>query len=147
MAKVILVGCGAKKLACAAPARDLYIGSLFTDARCYAESSGLPWGVISALHGFLLPDQVVEPYDYRLRPATGEWDQWAEWIRHKSRLAYGSYAHAILLMGADYADRIAVHLDRDGITTEQPLRGLGLGYRRRWLRQPNNLSELVSDAS
>jgi hypothetical protein len=61
--RVVIVGCGASKLACAAPARDLYTGPLFKAARADVEARGLPWAIASAKHGFVLPETVLEPYD------------------------------------------------------------------------------------
>ena len=58
-----LIGCGARKLSTAAPARDLYTGPLFLAARAYVEVRCERWGILSAKHGFLDPDEVVEPYD------------------------------------------------------------------------------------
>ena len=66
-ARALVVGCGAAKRSEAAPARDLYTGSLFRAAREHAEGSGLPWRILSAEYGLLTPDKVVEPYDRHMR--------------------------------------------------------------------------------
>ena len=63
---VLLIGCGKTKLPHPAPARDLYTGPLFKARRAFAERSGLPWLVFSALHGFVEPDRVLHPYDWRM---------------------------------------------------------------------------------
>lgn len=63
----LIVGCGAAKLDRAAPARELYTGSLFRAARAYAERSGLPWRILSAEHGLISPDKVIEPYDRHMK--------------------------------------------------------------------------------
>jgi hypothetical protein len=62
----VIVGCGARKLEWAAPARELYTGSLFRAASRHAERLGLPWRILSAEHGFISPDTVIEPYDRRI---------------------------------------------------------------------------------
>lgn len=72
-ADVVLVGCTKTKRTLAATARDLYDPSdLFARRRHYAETSGLPWGILSAYHGAIAPDVLIAPYDYtiaqRLRP-------------------------------------------------------------------------------
>lgn len=62
----ILIPCGNAKLAHAAPARDLYTGSLFRLARRFAEARG-PWWILSAKHGLVHPDTVLEPYNVTLQ--------------------------------------------------------------------------------
>lgn len=64
---IALVGCGKSKLDHAAPARQLYTGSLFVAAsRWAAECDG--WFILSAKFGLLDPETVVEPYEVRLGP-------------------------------------------------------------------------------
>jgi len=63
---LILVGCGARKLAHAAPAKDLYTGPLFRAARAYAEAHADAWYVLSAKYGLVHPDRVIEPYNVYL---------------------------------------------------------------------------------
>ena len=67
MTRVLIVGCGAAKLDRAAPARELYTGSLARAARRHAEASGLPWRILSSEYGLVLPDQVIGPYDRHMR--------------------------------------------------------------------------------
>jgi hypothetical protein len=59
----VLIACGWHKLDRAAPAKDIYIGSQFKFARSAAESTGLPWFIMSAKHGILPPNKIIEPYD------------------------------------------------------------------------------------
>lgn len=44
-------------------ARDAYRGHAYTESRREAEASGHRWLVISARHGFLEPDAVIDAYD------------------------------------------------------------------------------------
>lgn len=60
---ILLVGCGKSKLPHPAAARDLYTGNLFRSARGYAEASGRPWLILSALHGVVEPEHEIDPYD------------------------------------------------------------------------------------
>ncbi|SEG14975.1 DUF6884 domain-containing protein [Paenibacillus sp. UNC499MF] len=47
-----------------APAKDAYTGTLNRKARAYAEACGYDWVILSAKHGFLMPeDTVVGNYD------------------------------------------------------------------------------------
>src|SRR5690606_29892612 len=59
----IVVGCGATKAPYPTTVRYLYNGALFLMARRAADADGRPWVVLSGLHGFLTPDEVVAPYD------------------------------------------------------------------------------------
>lgn len=67
---LIVVGCGEAKLDRAAPARDLYTGSLFRDHLRLAVrlARGVEGRVVilSAAHGVLDLDTVIEPYDVTL---------------------------------------------------------------------------------
>jgi hypothetical protein len=76
MARVALIACGAEKLGHPSPARDLYIGPLFRACRRWVDlrSSVYPvWGILSAKHGVLLPDQVIEPYEATLDGGAAAW--------------------------------------------------------------------------
>jgi hypothetical protein len=50
----------------AAPAGDLYVSSLFMGRRRFVEASCDRWFILSALHGGVDPDEVIEPYDESL---------------------------------------------------------------------------------
>lgn len=64
---IALVGCGKSKLPHPAPARLLYIGSLFKAARRYVEDAGYDaWWILSARHGLVHPDEITEPYEATL---------------------------------------------------------------------------------
>jgi hypothetical protein len=64
----ILLACGASKLDRVSAALELYTGPLFRDARDWALSL-VPRDrifILSARHGFLPADHLVEPYEQRL---------------------------------------------------------------------------------
>lgn len=58
---IVLVGCAAKKLDYRAPARELHTFQLFRSARMWAEREGDAWYILSALHGLVPPDRVLQP--------------------------------------------------------------------------------------
>lgn len=68
--RIGLVGCVARKLSRPAPAKDLYISPLFFERRRYVEQFCDRWYIISALHGLVDPDTVLEPYNVSLREFT-----------------------------------------------------------------------------
>lgn len=63
MKTVVFVACGKAKLGHKAPAKEMYISSLFQKSRAYAERVGSEWAILSAKHQLLMPDTVIEPYD------------------------------------------------------------------------------------
>ena len=73
MTTTFIIPCGKAKLDTAAPARDLYVGGMFRLALDTAEKEAALDGgrvlILSALHGLLELDQVVEPYDVKMGDA------------------------------------------------------------------------------
>ena len=61
-----LVACSKTKLNHAAPARELYTSPLFRAASAYCERTYDRWFILSAKHGLVDPDQILEPYDLTL---------------------------------------------------------------------------------
>ena len=132
MDKVVLISCGARKLDHAAPARDLYTGSLFKAARRAAETIAKEWGIISARHGLVLPDQMVRPYEQRLDSYTlAELGAWAIITRDAIRSHWPGRSF-IVLAPALYCSCV------EGLPAEFPLRGLGIGLQLHVLRQMAN---------
>jgi len=130
----ILIGCGARKLPHPAPARDLYTGSLFRAARSYAEASGLPWMILSGLHGLVAPDQVLEPYDHRL---TGPWTSWPVLATVEQQLrALGWSGVVEVHAGHDYGSllSLAAWLADRPLDIISPVAGLPVGRRLAWYR-------------
>src|SRR5687767_6111885 len=61
--RVALVSCVKSKLDRTAPAKDLYTSPLFRALRNYAERHSDRWYILSAEHGLLDPERVIEPYE------------------------------------------------------------------------------------
>lgn len=104
--RVALISCGSEKRTEAAPARDLYVGPLFRAARRWVELHGEvypAWGIISARHGLLLPDQVVEPYDASLAGMSEEARvMWAASTADMIRRQWGTEVIYTALAGEKY---------------------------------------------
>jgi hypothetical protein len=133
--RVYIVGCGAAKLDHPARARELYTGSLFVAARRFVEARRARWRILSARYGLVHPDSVLPPYNQRLWRRKDERAAWA--LTAASGLRYENACtelHVVFLCGADYADPVATLLESWGVTTEQPLAGLGLGERLHWFK-------------
>lgn len=63
---LVLISCTKAKLSQPAPARYLYSSPAFQMKRRLAEQAGASWVVLSAKHGVLQSDDVVQPYDETL---------------------------------------------------------------------------------
>lgn len=58
-----IVGCGDNKAGEAVAARELYTSNYFGKKREFAEEVCDEWAILSAKHGVVDPDKVLEPYD------------------------------------------------------------------------------------
>lgn len=94
-----LVGCTKKKLEVAAPAGELYAGGTFRRIVERLRADGVAWGIASAKHGLVMPEEVLEPYDVSLY----EWDDAA-------RLVWGERV-AEALVGRGVKGEVAIYAD------------------------------------
>jgi hypothetical protein len=127
-----LVCCGKQKLGVPAPAKDLYQSTLFKKTRAYAERHYAGWFVLSAQHHVLLPEEMVAPYDVKLAPA--QVDAWARETVERLGRRLPAGAGVDYFGGAAYA-QVARALAAQGYAVAQPLHGLQIGERLRWLTQ------------
>ena len=144
---VYFVGCGKSKLDVAAPAKDLYQGSLFKKARTYVAHKmieGDEWYILSAQEGCIRPDKTVEPYDKTLLSMKrDERYSWAmKSIRDFCRHGYYPYytrqnLRLVFLCGKLYRRDIIMFLSEskhfNDVTIEVPMAGLGIGQQLKWL--------------
>lgn len=61
METIYLIACCKTKAATPMPARELYRSDLFVKSVEFAERVGSAWYVLSAEHGLMHPDKVIEP--------------------------------------------------------------------------------------
>lgn len=135
-----LVACGAAKHAHAAPSRELYTGDLFAKSRAYVEALGGPWFILSAKHGLVHPDTVLEPYDQCLDAMTlvqqNEWavDVAASLEREGWQDDEGGedFPLIVFLAGRAYRSFLQNHLSRLACV-DAPMAGLGIGHQKAWL--------------
>lgn len=133
--RVVLVSCAATKAATARPAGELYTSQLFGKARAVAEQDGDRWGILSALHGLLWPDQVTVPYEHRVHDMSRrERRRWAQRIAQQLGEAPGGGV-VELLAGRTYAEPLVPALELAGWRVEQPLAGLGIGQQLHHLKK------------
>lgn len=134
-ADVVLVGCVKSKLSHAAPAKDLYISPLFRKERAYAETAGERWFILSAEHGLVAPDEILQPYELRLSTTPARYRRdWGDKVVQQLQDVAGPLrgktieAHA----GSAYIDPIRAGVIRAGAHLVEPLAGLTLGQRLAW---------------
>jgi len=123
---VVVIPCSGPKLGHAAPAGQLYTGSLHTHARRTAKALTARGGtvlVLSALHGFLPLDQVVEPYDHTWQDAGSVT---VEELRAQAAELGLADADVVLLTPSQYTQRAAAVWPQ----ARTPLAHLGIGQQR-----------------
>jgi hypothetical protein len=135
LATVALIACSASKLSTAAAALELYTGDFFTKAAAFAARFLDGAAVLSAKHGLLAADDVVAPYDHKLggHKLGGRREQraWAAKVIEQLRASYDADVTTfVLFAGKAYA----AELEASDLNTLNPLRGLGLGDRKGWLK-------------
>ncbi len=132
---LILIGCVKSKLEHPAPAKDLYTSALFRKERAYAESSGKPWFILSAKHGLVSPDEVIEPYDVYLKTMPDAYRAWwGRTVVSQLAEAFGPVGGVSIEVHASaaYVDQILSSLTMEGARVVTPLQGLTMGQRLAW---------------
>lgn len=129
--RIGLVGCVKSKRGSAAPAADLYTSALFLGRRRWVEAGCSRWYILSAKHGLIPPEVVLDPYDETLT-TKGSRDRraWADRVLTQLRNALGDIGqydfeiHA----GAAYSDYgLRSGLASTGAGVMLPTEGLSLG--------------------
>ncbi len=133
-AALCLVSCGAAKRPVASRAADLYVSPLFKAARAYAERHAEKWLILSAKHGLLDPESVIEPYDVSLDALSpAERRRWAEDIVEAVLRQVPQGSIVTLLAGGEYAADLGPRLSARGYDVDLPLASLSIGKRLKWL--------------
>lgn len=126
---IAIIPCGGKKLSYAAPAGQIYIGSYHKACMAFALAQH-PSAIyiLSAKHGLLTLDKVIEPYSQRLtRPD----NTFIEKVRSDARRLGITHKTALILGGRAYrtvARAVFPHV-------LDPLANVagGIGYQLHWL--------------
>lgn len=122
-----LVGCSAGKLHRPAPARDLYTSQLFRKASAYAELTCDRWYILSAEHGLVHPDTVLDPYDVKLGVNSQPIHAWADRVRGQLAAELADVPGVVLvaLAGAQYQTVLRPCQWPFRI----PMKGMGIGHQ------------------
>lgn len=132
---LVLVTCVKSKLDVPAAAKDLYVSTLFTRQRAYAESAGLPWFILSAEHGLVAPEEWLAPYERYLPDTPASYRAaWGRWVAERLDLLAGPLQNRIIEIhaGSAYVEALSPHLAAKGAVLHTPLAGLSMGQRLAW---------------
>ena len=123
-ARVLFLGCVSEKGPAAVAAQDLYVSTLFRLRRAYAETLGSPWFILSAKHGLVGPDEVLEPYDMRLSdlPAASR-RAWGDRVFAQLQVAVAPLPGRVFEFhaGSHYVEAVRPHLEKVGAVVVWPL--------------------------
>ena len=134
--RLVLVGCVKSKVSHPAPAKDLYNSTLWSKRRRYAELSGMPWAILSAEHGMVDPDRVLEPYDrYLGRESASYKRQWGAKtaVQVLDRTAELGIAAVEIHAGAPYVENgLRARLESAAVEVLWPVEGMPFGKQLAW---------------
>lgn len=126
--EVTIIQCTDSKRNEKAPARELYDESgYFCDMRDWAKSRNVPWYILSAKHGLVNPNTVLEPYN-EFGISESQSETIAEQLHEKGiKVVY-------ICAGMKYTGPLIPSLENIGIDVVNPFSGMGIGERRNKLQ-------------
>ena len=129
MSAVVIIGCGKAKRDCVSPAVDLYTGPLYRDRLAWARALGGPHAILSAKHGLITPETVIEPYDEMLTPDRK--DALRDAVRERFCELFGQPDRVIVLASVAYVGLLPGALAGPSAWRfERPLAGMSIGQQR-----------------
>ena len=137
---LVLVGCVKTKRTTRSAAKDLYRSPLWRCRRTYAECLGVPWYILSALHGLLDPDQRIDAYDLALTDLRHEARRaWSARVLDELKRRVPSIRDKLIEIhaGATYVNHGLERGLRDaGAVVRRPLAHItGVGRQQAWYRE------------
>lgn len=132
--RVYLVACVSQKKDGSDQAQHLYTSPLFQKARAYALRHADRWYILSAKHGLVSPEQVIDPYETTLnRMPVAERRAWAERVSKQLAEVLTLGDDVVFLAGKHYREGVAEGLECHGHKVEIPMEGLTIGRQLSWL--------------
>ena len=133
---IYLVACVNKKHLVPMKARDLYTSPLFAKSVEFAESQADQWFILSAKHGLLDPDRVIEPYDHSLRSmGAAERRIWAQGVARSLLPRLNRSDRVVMFAGKLYRENLVSPIREHGCNLEIPMEGLRIGEQLKWLNE------------
>lgn len=117
---ILLVSCGKRKSIFPCQARDMYNSARFQKMKSIAENYGQQWFIMSAKHGLLSPDTLIEPYDKCLTDCSAEYQY--NWAKNMvERLStFDKHTAFVVLANEDYSRNIVPLLAKAGYCIVAP---------------------------
>lgn len=148
MAKIGFVACSKTKSARKLPAAALYTSALFRKSLLAAIDRSEKVYILSAKHGLLGCDDMIEPYDTTLKTmARSERALWGTRTGAQLASVLRPQDTAVLLCGEEYLTPLQPELERINVALETPLGSLSLGSRLSYLKELNGEYELRATAN
>ena len=133
---ICLVSCVGKKKPYKTHAKDLYDSPWFIKARAYAEIIADTWLILSAEHGVVAPEKVIDPYEKTLnKMGVRDRRQWADKVLKALRGHIGTSDKVVILAGERYREFLLGELRSFSASIEIPLKGMRIGEQLQWLDQ------------
>jgi len=130
-----LVGCGSEKQNKSAEARLLYTSTYFMKKRTWAEGCHA-WRILSAEHGLVNPDTILEPYDTAMSDLSeGAAQKWGKEVMEALRPELSDFEEVVVLAGSDYYAPIGDALENTEATIHWPFEGKRLFEQMEWMVQ------------
>ncbi len=138
---MVLVGCSKQKRKGTWPAAELYTSPLFLKARAWAERFGYRWAVLSAHYAVIEPTKEVASYDVTIRDRNAyghklkphEYDSWLQG-HVQAWYCFDWPRPLVVLAGEAYTRPLRGFFEH----LQEPLVGMQIGERLRWLTQQLN---------
>lgn len=135
MKKICLIACASQKRAVAAPAQDLYQSELFRKSVSWMHRQNFDeWFILSAKHGLVKPEQILEPYNLTLNTMKADARrQWGKIVLDELMTVLPAPASITFLAGSKYREYLSEPLREKGYEVLIPMQGLGIGKQLQWL--------------
>lgn len=118
------------------PAQHLYLSPLFLKASAYARKYGDFWYVLSAKHGLVDPDEILEPYNETLnRMSASERRIWAHRVLDRLAVKLNVGDLVTFLAGQKYREYLIKPIEEMGCCVEIPLQGKRIGEQLSWFNK------------
>jgi hypothetical protein len=125
-----LISCSKSKGGHRDLARNMYVSPLYRKSVMVAEGWGISFSILSAKHGLLNPDDMIEPYDLTLKGASKQFkSDWAKKVDEQIRTSIERQKHLIVLAGDDYYTPLVEAGKDSPLNFLAPMRGISLGNR------------------
>lgn len=134
MARICLIACVSLKDTRKMRAGDIYLSPLFKKAREFASNNFDRWYILSAKHGLISPDMVIEPYEKTLNKMSREdRRKWAENVFGEIKKYTKAIDEITFLAGLPYRQDLTPLLLKRGNKICVPMEGMGIGKQLQWL--------------